>query len=62
MTPDDRQDAITVRRMGESDKMHADRWAITTNGETVATVSYDQARRFWLGKISLAELVNGGEI
>ena len=57
MTPDDRQNGYTVARLGDDDKMHADRWAIIKNGETVATVSYELARRFWLGRLTLAELV-----
>ena len=57
MMPDDRQNGYTVARLGEDDKMHADRWSITKNGETVATVGYDLARRFWLGRLTVSELV-----
>ena len=63
MMPDDRQNGYTVARLGEDDKMHADRWAIINNGETVAMVSYELARLFWLGRLTLAELaemVGGG--
>lgn len=58
MTHDDNQDGYTVARLGEDDKVHADRWAITKNGQAVATVDYATARRFWLGRLTLAELVH----
>ena len=63
MMQDDRPNGYTVRRLGEAATMHSDRWAITKNGETLATVNYDLARRFWLGRLKLAELVQlvGGD-
>ena len=61
--PDDHHNGYTVRRLAKVTRCNRDRWAITKNGETVATVDYKTARLFWLGRLTLAELVDkvGGD-
>ena len=48
-----------VRRDFAADVLESDTFSIIVSDELLTVVSYDQARRFWLGKISLDELVNG---
>ena len=48
-----------IKRLFIADTVEADNFAVIVSGETVATVGYDAARRFWLGRIDLAELVTG---
>ena len=62
MTHIDRQPVPTVRRLGETDRLDADLYAIENDGCTVATVDYSTARLFWLGRLKLSDLVNGGGV
>ena len=50
-------DQTTVKRLFLADTLQADRFSVCVAGEQVAEVDYGTARRFWLGKIDLAELV-----
>ena len=56
--PDDRLNGYTVARLGATASMVADRWAITKDGETVATVDYKTARLYWLGRLKLVDLLD----
>jgi len=51
----------TVKRLFRHDLMTNDLWAILIDGETVATVNYDQARAYWLGNTTLGAIIAGEE-
>jgi len=52
---------ITVKRLFLDDALQKDRFAIIRQGEHLAEISYPLARRFWLGRISLNELLQAND-
>ena len=46
-----------VKRLFADDDINKDKFAITQAGDLLIEVSYPDARRFWLGRVSLAELL-----
>jgi len=47
-----------VKRQFVHNVIEHDTFAVIVAGAIVATVPYDRARAFWLGKVELSELVN----
>ena len=49
----------TVRRLFTDDVLQHDQFAIEIDGSTVATIDYELARSYWMGKTTLAAIVDG---
>ena len=47
-----------VKRCFAHELLERDLFSVIVAGEIVATVSYDLARQYWVGKITLQELIN----
>jgi len=49
----------TVRRLFTDDVLQHDQFAIEVDGVTVCTIDYELARAYWMGKTTLAAIVDG---
>ena len=49
--------AATVSRLFAADELQDDLFAVTIDGAQVAILNYDDARRFWLGHLSIQEIL-----
>jgi len=50
---------ITIKRLFVDDNIHDDRFAVIQNGEQIGEIGHVKARLFWLGRVSLRDLLNG---
>ena len=51
----------TVRRRFETERIQDDRFDIIAKRRVVATVDYSLARRFWLGELTLQEVLKNAK-